>query len=322
MLYINANDIEKILSLKQLVDALEKALLIMSKKQFTMPDRFHISQGDNTLLLMPCFTEKYFGTKLVSVFPENVRKDKPVIYGNMVLNFGDTGEVAAIIDGSKLTAMRTGAVGGIGIRYLAPDKSKNLAIIGAGVQGIHQAVFACCEAEISNIFVFDFKDEHIQLLKEQVDKWHKNIVVHKSESARHAIEKSDIVITATTSSKPVIPDDKDVLKNRTIIGIGSYKPDMREFPESLFKLTSTIFVDTMVAKKESGDLLTPLENNWVKNDQIVEIADLVAGKVFVDKKTSETRLFKSVGMGLFDLIVAQTLFEKALELNIGQKILT
>jgi ornithine cyclodeaminase len=322
MLYLNATDIIKILSLGETIDVIEKALLIMSKDQFLMPQRFHVAQGNNTLLLMPCFTKKYFGTKLVSVFPGNIKKDKPVICGNMVLNFGDTGEVAAIIDGAKLTAVRTGAVGGLGVRYLAPEKSRTLAIIGAGVQGIHQAVFACSEADIDKIFVYDFKEENIKLLKEQVNIWHNNVDVQRAESPLEAVEKSEIVITATTSLEPVIPDSKELLKNRTFIGIGSYKPDMREFSKSLFDLADIVFVDTMVAKKESGDLATPIQENWIKDDQVIEIADLVSDKISADKKLLKTRIFKSVGMGLFDLIVAQALFEKAVKLKIGQKITT
>ena len=182
MLYINANDIVKILSLREIVDTIEKALLIMSEQQFFMPQRFHISQGNNTLLLMPCFTEKYFGTKIVSVFPDNAKKDKPVIYGNMMLNAGNTGESLAIIDGAKLTAVRTGAVGGLAIRYLAPKRSKSLTIIGAGVQGVHQAIFACSEADISKVYVCDHNEEKIIFLKEQVSRWHKNIDVQKIES--------------------------------------------------------------------------------------------------------------------------------------------
>ena len=322
MLYINASDIVKILSLHEIVDSIEKALLIMSKKQFSMPERFHIPQGNNTLLLMPCFTDKYFGTKLVSVFPDNVQKEEPVIYGNMILNIGDTGEVVAIIDGAKLTAMRTGAVGGLGVRYLAPEKSRSLGIIGAGVQGMHQAVFACSEADISKIYVYDLKEENIKYLEQQVNIWHKNVNVQKVEYPLEAIEKSEIVITATTSLEPVIPDNKELLKNKTFIGIGSYKPDMREFPKSLFDLADIVFVDTMVAKKESGDIATPIQESWIKDDQIIEIADIVAKKVSVNKKAEKTQVFKSVGMGLFDLIVAQALFEKAVKLNIGQKIIT
>ena len=322
MLYLNAVDIVKILSPRETIDVIEKALLIMSKNQFFMPQRFHVAQDNNTLLLMPCFTKKYFGTKLVSVFPDNIKKGKPVIYGNMVLNIGDTGEVAAIIDGAKLTAVRTGAVGGLGVRYLAPENSRTLAIIGAGVQGVHQAVFACSEADISKIIVYDSKEENIQFLTEQVNIWHTNVDVQRAASSLEAIEKSDIVITATTSSKPVIPDNKELLRNRTFIGIGSYKPDMREFSKSLFDLADIVFVDTMAAKKESGDIATPIRENWIKDDHVIEIADLVSDKILVDKKLSETRVFKSVGMGLFDLIVAQALFEKAVKLSIGQKIIT
>ncbi len=322
MLYLNANDIVKILSIHEAIDAIEEALIIMNKEQFFMPQRFHITQENNTLLLMPCFTKKYFGTKLVSVFPDNAQKGEPVIYGNMMLNIGETGEVAAIIDGAKLTAVRTGAVGGLGVRYLASEKSRSLGIIGAGVQGIHQAVFACSEAEISRIYVYDHSDEKIRFFKEQINKSHKNIDVRKIGSPLEAIENSDIIITATNSSTPVIPDNKALLKDKTYIGIGSYKPDMREFPQALFELANIVFVDTMVAKKESGDLIKPIQKGWIQDDQVIEIASLVAGKVNVDKNGKRTQVFKSVGMGLFDLIVAQALFEKAVKLNIGQKIIT
>ncbi|MCP3899559.1 MAG: ornithine cyclodeaminase family protein, partial [Desulfobacteraceae bacterium] len=211
---------------------------------------------------------------------------------------------------------------GLGVRYLAPENSQSLAIIGAGVQGVHQAVFACSEADISKVYVCDHDEEKIRFLGEQVNKAHKNIDVIKVKSPTDAIEKSDIIITATNSSVPVIPDNKELLKGKTYIGIGSYKPDMREFPEALFELANIVFVDTMVAKKESGDLVKPLEKGWIQDDQVVEIASLVAGKVNVDKNVKRTQVFKSVGMGLFDLIVAQALFEKAVKLNIGQKIIT
>ncbi len=326
MLYINANDIENILSLQEFVDAIEKALTIMGKKQFFMPERTHIHQKNNTLLLMPCFTDQYFGTKLVSVFPDNAEKGKPVIYGNMILNKADTGEATAIIDGAKLTAMRTGAVGALGIRYLMSESdkktSKNLGIIGAGVQGVHQAIFACSETKISKIYVFDFKEKNIRSLKKQVNLHHENIIVQKAETPVQLIENSGIIITATNSFTPVIPDNKDLLKNKIFIGIGSFKPDMMEFSKSLFEVADIIFVDTMIAKKESGDLVTPLQKNWINDNQIIEIASLVSGKISINDKKQGTKVFKSVGMGLFDLIIAQKLYEKAIESNMGQKVIT
>ncbi len=66
MLYLNANDIVKILSIHEAIDAIEEALIIMNKEQFFMPQRFHITQENNTLLLMPCFTKEYFGTNVMN----------------------------------------------------------------------------------------------------------------------------------------------------------------------------------------------------------------------------------------------------------------
>ena len=142
MLILNESDIIKAVDFDELLKSVEEAFLIQETGNYNMPDRMHIDQEENVLLLMPCFTDDFFSTKLVSVFPENKNLGKPAIYGSLILNDGKTGEPLAMMNGSKLTALRTGAVGAMGLLYTTPKNINTLGLIGAGIQGFHLVLFA------------------------------------------------------------------------------------------------------------------------------------------------------------------------------------
>ena len=93
---------------------------------------------------------------------------------------------------------------------------------------------------------------------------------------------------------------------KTIIGIGSYKPDMREIPNGIFSGINQVFVDTLHGIKESGDLLEPLQKGIIQTSQVIPISDVILKKTEVE---GETRFFKSVGMAAFDLYGAMLIYE-------------
>jgi len=315
MLVISEQDIIKAVSFTELVDAIEKAFLIYEKGEYHMPERMHIDLSGNTLLLMPCFTKRKFATKLVSLFPENSKQNKPVLYGTVILNEGETGEPLALINGAKLTAMRTAAVGGTAIRWLSSRDTKSLGIIGAGIQGIHQALFALNERKIDYINVFDPNTETEKVFKHSIYDYYNSVSIKYCKSSEEVLEQSDAIIMATTATRPVLPDNPDKLKGKCFIAIGSYKPEMKEIPESLFKMVDQYFIDTDHAMIESGDLIDPLTNNWINKSNILPIGKLISGKV--NLSSNDTRIFKSVGMALFDLVAADLIYTRAIEKKLG-----
>jgi len=317
MLILNQKEIWSALSFEEALTAMEEAFQLFEAGDFHMPDRMHAHHGDNTLLLMPCFTDRFFGTKLVSVNPENPKRKLPSIYGSMILNDGASGEALALMNGAALTAFRTGAVGGIGIKYTTPKDVDSVGIIGTGVQGFTQALFACKVRPIKKLYVFDMQqvkaNEFISKLQIELP----DVIIEACSSNRELVEKSQIIITATTSKKAVIPNDAKLLKGRHFIGIGSYKPDMHEFPTQLYPLLNKLYVDTPFAKEETGDVGTALKESLIDDYQISPISKLVTSEQMANENTS---LFKSVGMALFDVVMAQEIYTRALELNIGTKI--
>ena len=317
MLILNQNEIEKLLSPEEVLEAITQAFTLFHQRQFSMPDRMHTHYGNNTLLLMPCFTKSVFGTKLVSVNPENVSKGWPAINGIMVLNNGETGEALALFNGAALTAIRTGAVGGIGIAHTAPENASSLGIVGTGVQGFTQAVFATKVRPIKEITVLDQNRKKAKTFIRKLENELPNVKVKTCKDNVELLQKSEIIICASSSQTPVLPNNPLLLKGKCFVGIGSYKPEMREMPDALFPLLKKVWIDTPFAAQETGDLAFPLSEKLLKKNQLHPLSELV-----VNGKTdsSETTFFKSVGMALFDVVVAEYMYEKALKKNVGTKI--
>ncbi len=302
----SANLIGTAAPIERWVSAMEQAFIDTAQGVVEVPQRLHLDRGENTLLLMPCFGSDYFCTKLVSVFPENLKKKEPVIYGSVLLNDAQTGRPLAVMDGSKLTAMRTAAVGAVAIKYLAPENAGTLGIVGLGIQGFHQALFACQERGIHTVRIIDRSGEVMMRFSERFKAFYPKIKVIPCESAKELCAASEIIITATGSHHPVVPARGKWWQGKTILGIGSYKPMMKEFPVSFFGELNQVFVDTPLALTESGDLAEPLKKGLLRKSQVIPLWDLILDHV---KITGKTRFFKSVGMAAFDLYGAKLVYE-------------
>ena len=316
MILIDKQSIENSVSASGLINAVEKAYSIMDQPSTLIPDRMHVSKGDDTLLLMPGFTSSSMGTKLVSVFPGNRAKNKPAIYGIFVLNDAGTGAPVAVINGTKLTAVRTGAVGAAAVKHLAPADAKVLGVIGTGVQAFHQALMILKTTNFEKLIIgarsFEKADAMKQLLEQET-----NIEIEITTDNNALVRKSDVIVTATSSSVPVFDVKPHELKNKTIVAIGSYKPDMQELPLSVFEVAENVFVDTMHAKRESGDIKIPLEKGAIKEDDVIPFSELMKNP---ELKNNGLNVFKSVGMALFDITCADLIYRNAKKKGLGTKI--
>lgn len=309
MLYIGKNQIIDGIDFKRMMDSIESAYEIYERGSFDMPDRIHVSHGSDTLLYMPCFSNGVFGTKVIGVFPENSKQGKPSIDGIMILNSSSDGSILSIMDGASLTAVRTGAVGGCAVRRLAGEGAKNLGVIGSGTQAFYQTLFACNASNIENVRIFARSADKAKKLCERLQAQIADVNIQQCESAEDLLEKSDIVITATSAQSPVLPDDPKLLEGKLFVAIGSYKPDMRELPDGLFPLLSKVYIDTDFAAKESGDIKIPLEKGLIEAESIEVFSNIITENK--NAPQAGTILFKSVGMALFDLVIAKEIYEKA-----------
>ncbi len=316
MLYLNARDMTDRADYHNIMDAIEKAYRLKASGSYTMPPRIHLDHGANTILYMPCFFDTAFGTKIISLFPGNAAKNLPMITGIFLLNDAETGKPLAILDGGSLTALRTGAVGGVAVRHIVPQQAETAGLIGAGTQGYYQLLFAAHARKLKRIVVYNRTFTKAVDFCARLQSDLPAVKIEAVSTVEEVLKRVDLVITATPALNPVLPDDEAMLRGKSYIGIGSYKPEMREFPQALYRLADHVLVDTLHGLEESGDLITPLEQNWISREQVIDFSDYLGGKA-KPPKPEETKVFKSVGMALFDLAVGELLYRRALDKGLG-----
>lgn len=319
MLYIGKKDIAKI-DRSLILNAISHAYELLLDETYTMPDRIHVQDGDNTLLLMPCFERRYFATKLVSVFPGAPTLGAPAVNGIMTLADNKTGMPLAVMDGAAMTAERTGAVGGLGVKFLTRENIETAGLIGAGVQGLAQVRYLLLNRKVKQVVIFNRSAETARAKVAILASEYPDVGFKVAQTADSLVKACDLVVAATTSKVPVFSNDPELVKGKTFISVGSFRPDMQEFPDAVIETANRIFVDTPFAAKESGDLCQPLERGIVKESQLLAFAQLVREPLNLEQKDDpaiQTLFFKSVGMALFDLTVASTIYEFALKNNLG-----
>jgi ornithine cyclodeaminase/alanine dehydrogenase-like protein (mu-crystallin family) len=302
--------VENAASLSEWTEAMEQAILKSLSEDVMVPQRSHLDKGDDTFLIMPCIDDRYWSTKLVSFCPGNREKDLPSIFGTVVLNSSVTGEPLAIIDGTTLTTYRTAAVSALGIKYLTDENIHSLGIIGTGIQGIRQAVFACSVRPIKKIHIYDMSVTAMSGFENELKQLLPDIGIRKMNNPAGVCVESSVIITATNSKYPVFPENPDLFLNKTFIGIGSYKPEYREYPDTFFRCTGQIFTDTLQGLSESGDLIYPLQMNLIKREKIYSLGSLI--KKDISLSGDKTRFFKTVGSAIFDLYAARLVYEKSI----------
>lgn len=325
MWVISRKDLENILTMEEVIEAVEAAFIDYARGRWVIPSRTHFTLPEGIMLSMPSFLspgtegKEILGTKLVSVFPGNPEKGLPLIYGLYLLCDPPTGRPLALIDGVYLTGVRTGAASAVATKYLSRKDSRALGIIGTGVQaGFHlMAILAVREIEVCYLFG-RMEDRARRFTEDYSDKLGVNLEV--LSSADEVVGKSDVVVTVTTSPTPVF-SGSCLRKGTHLNVIGAFTPETREVDSETVKKAS-LFVDSYEgALSEAGDLLIPMKEGVISRQDIrAELSEVVTGIMPGRTTEDEITLFKSVGFAIEDAAVARLAYDRALEKGIGTQI--
>lgn len=314
MIILNREIIEGLLVPEEMIKAVENAFRAYGQKAFVMPERFGFEKDGKTLLYMPCFTEQVFGTKLLTLVPENRVRKLPAIDGMVVLNDLESGQVRALLDGKSVTAWRTGATGALAARKFSNPKAEGLGIVGCGIQGFHQAACISAVRKIRRLYLLDtYKtSQELEQFAEKLKVYCQDLEdVIVCADSRELLEGSDIVVTTTFSTEPVLADDEGLLKGKCFLAVGSYKPYMQELPDALFKVADEVYADLEYACEESGDLSQRIENGLLHKEGVRLLHQVLDREVCWHQ--GKTVVFKTVGMALVDIYAAEYLASKASE---------
>ncbi len=315
VLILTKSDLKKLLTMDDVIQVVEQAFLELAKGSATMPSRISINHlKENAWIgVMPAFIEKagVLSIKIVTVYEKNQENNLPTVNATIILYNAKTGDRLAIMDGTFITSMRTGAASGIATKYLARKNSRIVGIFGAGVQAQTQLMAACTVRNISKALVYSLTQEKTEAFAAKMSKTLK-IPVETSNSI-DILKESDIIITATTAKTPVF-NGQFLREGTHVNAIGSFKKDEREIDEQTIKSAKVVVDQKTAALEEAGDIIIPIGKGTISQQHIyAELGEIIAG--FKQGRTSETEitLFKSVGLGIQDCATAWLAYSKAKE---------
>ena len=327
MLYLSAGDIRAVFSMRDAIDADKRAFVLQSRGACEVPLRtnFDVEMGGGQSLFMPAHVRGTNGTgiKIVSVFASNAALGKPVVPATMVLLDDNTGEVEAIIDGTELTCIRTGAISGAATEVLAREDASVGALFGTGGQAGRQLEAIMEARSLTEVRVFDIAEERVAAFiaenRSVAERYGTRLVA--SRSADEAIDGAEVITTVTTSPRPVFDGDR-VAPGAHVNGIGAYTPRMAELDPELLVRADKVFVDNKTAVlAEAGDLIQPMNAGRFGEERISgELGAVIAGEMVGRSTASEITVCKSVGFAGLDVVAAREIVERAKRAGIGTTI--
>lgn len=313
---ISKEQVERVLTMKKSIELVEKVYAAHGNDQVLMPAKITLDTGEGndwppyggSYNAMPAYIGgdvDISGIKWVWGFNDNRAKGIPYIGGVIILNEARTGEVLAIMDGSYITDIRTGASAGVAARYLARKDSRVLAIIGAGVQGKMNARAICEEMPIEEIRIADIRPEATAAYAEEMGP-ELGVKILPCASNEEACRGADIIITVTIADEPLV--NWNWLKaGCTVLSLGSFQELDERIPLGADKLV----VDNWAQNAHRGELVKLVHAGKLTGEQVhAEMPEIVTGKKNGRENEEEIICACIIGMGSTDIGTAGVLYKE------------
>lgn len=231
----------------------------------------------------------------------------------------ETGKLLAIIDANHLGMMRTGAATGVATKYMARGDASTVGIFGSGFQARGQLLGVAAVRELKRVFVYSRSVEKRKDFSRQMEET-LGVPVSPVENAREAVAGVDCVITSTTAFEPVL-HGAWLEKGIHVNAIGGNFLFKREIDEKAAMSARIIAVESREQSKiEAGELLPLVEKGRIQWRSLVELGEIVAGKAAGRISGEDITLFKSVGIAVEDLAVAEHVYKAALSAGLGRSL--
>ena len=324
MLLLSREDIRKVFTIQDAIETDKKAfqLVVEGKSEMPLRTKIQAPKYDGCFLFMPAYVEEMdiASLKVVNIFPHNIDSGIPSSPAQVFLIDGKTGLVKAVMDGTYVTQLRTGAASGAAFDVLAKKECRKGALIGTGGQAAAQLEAMIAVRKLEEVKVYDLNEERTKAFAAQMQEELKSYgtKITAVGSSDEAVEDADLLITVTPSSKPVF-DASKVKAGATISCVGAYQHHMQEMDPAILPKASKIYFDSKDAVlSESGDILIPLEEGIITEEDFTgDLGQVLKGEVVGRENDEEIIVFETVGVATQDLVAAKEIYEKAVKAGVG-----
>ena len=310
LMLVSVDQIKAELTMRDTITIVENAFRLQAEGKTIMPCKIYLdlaeSHGD--FRAMPAYIDGAAGIKWVSVFTKNRELDLPTVLGTIILSDPTTGAVQAVMEGSFITEMRTGATGGVAVKYLARRDASVVGLIGAGVQARTQ-IMAISEVlpAIKMVKVFDLNGMTASLFAEEMGRKLKLNV--KAVDTIGLAADADVIVTTTPSTRPVLLR-QHVKPGTHINAIGADAAGKQELDIEILK-SGKIIVDDMEQAAHSGEINVGLTKKEINLNNIYgTLGQVIAGIKKGRETDEEITIFDSTGLAIQDVCCAKFVYEK------------
>jgi ornithine cyclodeaminase len=322
-IYLSQEDVRATgIGMERVINVVEKVLALHDEGKVNLPSKVILDLGERErgrINAMPAHIGgdiEICGMKWIAGFPPNpVRFGIPRAHALIILNDSWTGVPLAIMDGTYISAMRTGAVTGVGAKYLANPDSEVVGIIGCGVQARTQMM--AMKAAVPSVKVLKGYDIRVEASKQFV-KWASEELGIKGEevgSAKEAVEGSDIIATVTVADEPIVKDAW-LKKGSFFAHVGSYQEEEEEVIFNSDKVVVDLWQEVL---HRGTPLLARLYKAGRINDEKIyaDIGEIIRGKKRGRTSKQERIFFSPLGLGSEDVAVASFVYREAKKKGLG-----
>lgn len=320
-LFLGKGDVSGLLTMKETVAAVEDIFREHGLGRTQMPPKIylHLDEYAGDFRAMPAYAGKLDKCvlKWVNVHPNNRNAGLPTVMAVIILSDPSNGLPLCVMDGTLVTAFRTGAAGAVAAKYLAPRDSKVVSFIGCGEQA---------KAQLRGLrLIFNFKEVRLWSkddfygldFAKSMNNGKEKIFICKN--IKDCVYGSDIIVTTTPSRKPILKYSW-LKKGCHINAIGADSKGKEEL-EPLILKKGKVVVDSFAQASHSGEINVPFSKGMItKKDIYAELGSIVCGKKKGRINNSEITVFDSTGLAIQDLAAANAVYKNALKRKTGIKI--
>lgn len=323
-LLLTDDEVKKLFSMDEVMEAVEQAFREKGLGQVQMPAKIYIfyKKYNGDLRTMPSYLEKLdvSAVKIVNVHPDNRTKyNLPTVMAVIVLIDPKNGAPIAIMSGTTVTDMRTGASGGIAAKYLARKDSKVVGLVGAGMQA-HTQLMALLEVyrKLDEVRVWSRSEETKQNFVTETRHAYGHLCkIIPVKTIKESVEEADIVVTTTPSRQPLVMNDM-VSSGMHFNCIGADAPGKEELDPAILK-RAKIVVDDWEQASHSGEINVPLSQGSITKKNVwAEIGEIAAGLKSGRQRQDEITIFMSTGLAVQDAVTAKIAYDKAIKKKVGR----
>lgn len=316
MLILNDAEVRSALDMPRAIAAVEGALQQQARGRAYVGERQNVRYDGGWIRLMPCalLDDGVVGYKEFHLGGDGVR------YACHLFDAA-RGTPLAQMDANFLTQIRTGATGGVALRYLVPMPSVRAAVIGAGAEARTQLEALAAVRQVTDVHVYSPREARRAEFAAEMGA-RLGLAIEPSDSPAEAVGDADVVLVATNTGLDgqTAFDAAWLRPGQHLNSIGSTMPEQRELDHEVWRSVGRVVVDTLALLEESGDARAASQHGTLDPSRIVELADVVRDGVPPARSPEEVTLYKSVGTALQDVAVAAAAYRQAVEMGLGNEI--